>query len=193
MLDGTIVLLDGAFLLLMYAAFIGHSVRNPVRIPVGTDEDEGKGEDVNWAKIAWLLVGVVLLVVGARYLITSATRLMTDFGLTGTFVGFVFVALGFSLPEVLTAVTAAWRGHSSIAIGNVIGANTVNTLVVVGVGTLVGSLPVSQDILVLTVGGVLFLTVLLGFSLAKSRITNFEGVLYVIIYLVILVTVFGPV
>lgn len=191
MLDGEIILVEGLVLLGMYGAFVSHSLRHPTKGIMETEEEEVKNIDPK--KIVFLVLGIFLLFLGARYLIVSATSIMQALDLTGTFVGFLMIAFGTSLPELSTTFSAARRGLGDIAIGNVIGSNTFNALIVVGLGSIAGTMPVSQDLLFLAAGGMTLVTILLGFSLTKARVTRFEGMLYVLLYIIITISLLRPV
>lgn len=189
MVDGVVVMLEGLVLIVMYMAFLNHSIRHPTKGVIAAEHVE----KIDPKNVVGLIGGIVLLTLGAHFLISSATSIMVAFNLSGTFVGFLMIAIGTSLPEVLTTFSAARQGLGDIAIGNVIGSNTFNSLMVVGIGSFATTIPVSQDILILAVVAMLLLTVLLGFSLMKSRITRFEGMLYILLYIIILFSLLGSV
>ncbi|GMV05608.1 MAG: sodium:calcium antiporter [Gemmatimonadota bacterium] len=87
-------------------------------------------------QLAWILLGLVLLVVGARVLVTAAETLARAMGVSELIIGLTVVAAGTSLPELATSFVAAWRGERDIAAGNVVGSNIFNALVVLGVAGL---------------------------------------------------------
>ena len=78
------------------------------------------------------LTGLVVLLLGGHFFVESATRLATSFGVSERVVGLTIVAVGTSLPELATSVIDAWRGHSDIAVGNVVGSNIFNVLLCLG-------------------------------------------------------------
>ncbi len=78
------------------------------------------------------LAGLAVLLLGGHFFVESATRLATSFGVSERVVGLTIVAVGTSLPELATSVIAAWRGHSDIAVGNVVGSNIFNVLLCLG-------------------------------------------------------------
>lgn len=82
---------------------------------------------------ALLLTGLAVMVVGASFLVTGAVDLARLFGLSETVIGLTIVAVGTSLPELTASAIAAWRGHSDLAIGNVLGSNVFNILLIGGV------------------------------------------------------------
>lgn len=109
---------------------------------------EGRGKQIV-AQVALVLSGLVLLVLGARWLVDGATTMARAFGVSDVVIGLTIVAAGTSLPEVATSLVATLRGERDIAIGNVIGSNIGNILAVLGLSGLVarGGLPVSGSLL----------------------------------------------
>ncbi len=85
------------------------------------------------ASAGLLLAGLAVMVVGAGYLVTGAVDLARTFGMSETVIGLTIVAVGTSLPELTASAIAAWRGHSEMAIGNVLGSNIFNILLIGGV------------------------------------------------------------
>ena len=93
------------------------------------------------------LVGLVLLVAGARAFVWGAVELARVVGLSERVIGLTIVALGTSLPELFTSVMAAWRGNSDIAIGNIVGSNIFNILGILGLCAIIVPLPVHPGII----------------------------------------------
>jgi cation:H+ antiporter len=85
--------------------------------------------------------------VGARLLVDSAVNIATAWGVSETVIGLTLVALGTSLPELVTSVIAAIRKQADVAIGNVIGSNTFNILAILGITSLVAPIPVAPEIM----------------------------------------------
>ncbi len=100
-------------------------------------EDEG-GWDRHWGvQVLLILVGLALLVLGSRWLVAAAVGFARELGVSELVIGLTIVAAGTSLPEVATSLTAALRGERDIAVGNVVGSNMFNILLVLGVSSLV--------------------------------------------------------
>lgn len=115
-----------------------------------TDEVALGGVDLQmpWARIgAYLLAGLIGLPLGADLLVDSATNIARDFGISEAVIGLTLVAVGTSLPELATSVTAAIKGRADVALGNVIGSNIFNLLAIIGVAGLVGPLEVPAQML----------------------------------------------
>ena len=112
----------------------------PTVPPPPPDTTEGFGP---WI---WTVVGLVGTVVFAYLVVSSATSIADDLGWTGGFVGFGLVAVGTSLPELVTSVLAARRGHGDVALGNILGSNIFNVLGILGATALAKPLPVAPMI-----------------------------------------------
>jgi cation:H+ antiporter len=143
-LDGRIALWEGAVL---FAGIIAYTI---MTVRVGKASGEA-GEAVDgadrWAvNVGLILLGLVLLVLGSRWLVTAAIEIATAMGVSELVIGLTIVAAGTSMPEVATSITAAIRGQRDIAVGNVVGSNIFNILAVLGLTAMVapGGLPVSD-------------------------------------------------
>ncbi len=90
--------------------------------------------------------GIAAVVGGAHLLVVGAVELAQAFGVSDAVIGLSLVAVGTSLPDLATAVVAAYRGHPEVALGNVLGANTFNVLAIMGIVSLVTPLPVPAEI-----------------------------------------------
>ncbi|MGL6290278.1 MAG: calcium/sodium antiporter [Silanimonas sp.] len=143
-MDGLIALWEGVVL---FVGIIGYTI---LAVRVGKASGDG-GEAVDgsdrWAiNIALIVFGLVLLVLGSRWLVSAAIEIATAMGVSELVIGLTIVAAGTSMPEVATSITAAIRGQRDIAVGNVVGSNIFNILAVLGLTAIVapGGLPVSD-------------------------------------------------
>jgi cation:H+ antiporter len=111
--------------------------------------------------VAMTLLGLVVLIVGAESTVHSAVSLARAFGVSQALIGLTLVALGTSLPELVTGVVAALRGQSDLAVGNIVGSNIFNLLFIMGLSCVVRPVPVPPhgiwDLLVLSLLSVLLL------------------------------------
>ncbi|MDD3651393.1 calcium/sodium antiporter [Immundisolibacter sp.] len=187
--DGCIGRLEGGALVLAaagYTAFVLRLARREAAMSRAAAELPGlPARPVWWRDLALVLGGLVLLVLGAQALVTAAVQLAVGFGVSELVVGLTVVAVGTSLPELATSVVAAARGHGQMAVGNVVGSNIFNLLVVLGASAVVaGGLPVSAaarrfDLPVLTAVAFACLPVFF----AGHRIARWEGGLFFVYYL----------
>ena len=103
----------------------------------GKSEDDKKEDRPLWKLLMWALLGGVVVVWGSNIAVDSATAIAQIIGLSEKFIGLTIVALGTSLPELVTSVTAAKKGNADIAIGNIVGSNIFNILFVLGTSALI--------------------------------------------------------
>lgn len=143
-IDGNISFGEGAVLFCGVLAYVAILIR------IGSRSGEA-GETIekskHWAVDAGLVVvGLVLLILGSRWLVQSAVTIAEAMGVSELVIGLTIVAAGTSLPEVATSIIATIRGQRDIAVGNVVGSNIFNILAVLGLTALVapGGLPVSE-------------------------------------------------
>lgn len=144
-LDGNIGRLEALVLtigLLSYTAFLFHQGRKQ-GMDTSDEEVEAmlKVKAPAWQNLLLVAGGLVLLVLGARWLVQSAVEIATMFGVSEAVIGLTIVAAGTSLPEVVTSVVATMRGERDIAVGNVVGSNIFNILSVLGLSGLVSPIP----------------------------------------------------
>ena len=142
----------GIILLLVFVAYmvtlIVGAKRNPALIPPEEEEDKPKKELPLFLEIILLIVGAALIAVGAHLLVSNGTVIAEELGVSQAVIALTVVALGTSLPELVTAITALVKGHSSLSIGNVIGANLFNLVLVSGIAMTVNpfTLPAGREI-----------------------------------------------
>lgn len=138
LLDGTVSRLDGLVLLAGLAAFLTTAFIAGSAEP--TAASRGRSGP-NWMPWALTGAGLVLLVIGARLLVDSATTIARDFGVSEAVIGLTIVAVGTSLPEMATSVIAAWRKQTEISVGNIIGSNIFNLFGILGTTAVIAPIP----------------------------------------------------
>lgn len=132
---GNIVLLEGVILWVLFLVYMAYLF---VMAKKGKQENEEAPEDRPiWKLLLMGVIGAALVVVGADFTVDGATVIAKTFGMSDRLIGLTIVALGTSLPELVTSVTAAKKGKADIAIGNIVGSNIFNILFVVGTTALV--------------------------------------------------------
>jgi len=129
-----------------------------------------------WLAALFAIGGMALTVLGARFLVDGAIELARAAGISETIVGLTIVAVGTSLPELVTSVMAAVRRQSDVAFGNIVGSNIYNILGILGVTAIVRPIPVPPEIAHVDIWVMLLATVLLlVFSVTGWRVTRTEG------------------
>lgn len=130
--------IDGIIILIVFVFFLVVTVRNVLTSRANHDElephdDTEQSEDVSLLKGSLIgIIGVAGIIAGGNFVVDSATYIATAFGIDETLIGLTIVAMGTSLPELVTSVVAAFKGETDIAVGNVIGSNIFNLLFVLG-------------------------------------------------------------
>lgn len=185
-----IVLLAALFSMIGYAIYQARCHRVAQR-EVEEEEVEGADPDMPWTKIiGFLIAGLIGLPLGANILVKSSTNIARAFGVSETVIGLTLVALGTSLPELATTVMAALRKQADVAFGNVIGSNMFNLLGIIGVSSLVGTLPVDPELLRFDIWVMFGASVLLGlFVLKRIDITRLWGIVLSALYVLYVLAV----
>ena len=141
LMDGNVSLLDGVILLIAFAAITAFNVFTELHAKQKREKEEpveASTEKVSIVKaIAWLLVGLAILIISSRMLVWGAINVAQALGVSDLLIGLTIVAVGTSLPELASSIAAARRGENDLAVGNVIGSNIFNTLVVVGIAAVI--------------------------------------------------------
>ena len=182
--DGVIDPIDGLFFISGLILFISLSIRYRHS---SIDEEEIE-ERINTRLIPlYFILGAVGLYFGSEFLVANSVIIAKYFGLSEFVIGITIVALGTSLPELVTSVIAILKGQSSISIGNLIGSNIFNVFAVLGITSLVRPLDADTSLLISDLPIMLGVTLLLGLFLFISRkLRRIEGVLLISIYLIYL-------
>ena len=141
----------GFVMLAMFVAYMVANVLQMKKAPAAAEaeaeaEAESAGEEMSLAKTLVLLVlGAVLIALGANLLVDNGTLIAQALGVPESVIALTFVALGTSLPELVTAITSLAKGHGALSLGNVIGANVFNLVLVSGVSAAVAPFTIPQN------------------------------------------------
>jgi len=136
-----------------------------------------------WVAIPALLIGLVGIVWGADLMVMGATQLARDFGISEAVIALSIVAIGTSLPELAVAIIASLRGQAGLAVGNIIGSNISNILLILGGTSLVAPLPIVGELAQRDVWVMLGVAVLgVYFMASKRRMSRLEGAVCVALY-----------
>lgn len=174
--DLSVTWIEGLILVIMYLAFLNHEISQRKN---ANAKAEG---DLHPKALISIIVGAVLLYLGARYLISSVLDISEVLNISEAVVAFLLVALGTSLPEITTSVVAAREGKGEIAVGNVLGSNAFNSLIILGSSSFLGVIAVDSSFLYSTLPAMIAVSILLGFMSLNNRITRLEGTLLFLIY-----------
>ena len=180
--------LDGIVLLVAFAGFMAYtfSVATKGKNDSSINNPQSTISTPLWRDIVFVLLGLGCLVVGSNLFVDSASSVAAELGVSEGVIGLTIVAGGTSLPELATSVVAARKGQSAIAIGNVIGSNVFNILLILGLTATISPMQI-QGITAVDLG-IMLLSVLMvwAFSFTKFTVERWEGAVLTIGYMVYL-------
>lgn len=190
-LSGTATMLHAVGMLAALVLYLGYSfwsdsrVETPAAILHGAEGDEMtvRFSDCLPVLAAISVVGLMVLVGGAKLAVYGATAIARDLGMSEELIGLTLIAVGTSLPELATALIAARRGHADVCVGNVLGSSIFNLLGVTGAAALAAPLPFTGAIVTFDIWALLAATLLLvGFMATGRQINRIEGGILLILY-----------
>ncbi|MDE7252778.1 MAG: calcium/sodium antiporter [Acetatifactor sp.] len=181
--DNTVGRLDGVILwvfmivYLLYLVWVSKTDKDAV-------EEAPENDKLNalWKMILMVLVGSGMIVLGSDISVDAATEIAMSFGMSERLVGLTIVALGTSLPELVTSCTAAVKGKADIAVGNIVGSNIFNILFVVGTTALITPVPYSVNFMVDSIVAVATMVLLLVCVIPGKKLNRVGGVLLLLGY-----------
>lgn len=198
LINGTLSRLDGAFLIACAVAYSGWMIVSTTRAPMAeteamaSDADEAGAPEAKSARMLGVIavVGLVLLIVGGKFFVDGAVGVARAFGLSERLVGLTIVAVGTSMPELAASLVAALRGHSSIAVGNVVGSNIFNIFLILGVSSLIRPMEVSLRSVAIDLGFLIGMTAIAVIVVRTARrMKRIEGVIFLASYVVFLAAI----
>ncbi len=195
-LDGTISQIDGAFLVISLIAFIYFSYRQSkkenTQIPLIIDDNRENSISNNLAftplikNILFVIIGIILLYFGSSFTVDNAVSIANSLGISERIIGLTIIAIGTSLPELITSVGAARKKHADLSIGNIIGSNIFNVLSILGISSLIIGIKVNFTIFIDYIVMIGFSAALIPVMKSGFIITKKEGYILVTAYLLYL-------
>ncbi len=181
-LDGNISRIDAVVLLGLFAVFMYITLKGAKENEQSMQQTSAKGGK-SFMSVVWIVVGLVCLVFGSNLFVDAATVIARQLGVSDAVIGLTIIAGGTSFPELATSVVSARKGQSGIAIGNVLGSNVFNILLILGVTgvmspmTLQGITTVDLTMLVVS------MVMLWLFSFTKYTLARWEGAVLTIVFI----------
>lgn len=167
---------------LLITAFIVYIMILVVEARKHTENEENTDFIPIWKCVLLILIGLVLIVAGGQAVVYSAKEIARAFGMTETLIGLTIVAVGTSLPELVTSIVAARKGETGLAVGNAVGSNIFNLLLILGVSAVINPVAVNlasiYDMCILIVISIVTYI----FSITKKNINRIEGAIMVLLY-----------
>lgn len=174
--------IEGIVLLLGFVIYIGYLVYTARKNPAANTEENTKKMSPLKSAL-FILIGIAGIVLGGQLVVNSASDIAASFGLSQTLIGLTIVAVGTSLPELVTSIVASRKGENGLALGNAIGSNIFNILLVMGLSTVISPIGVNMqsvwDLVVL----IAMSAVILVYLLIRKKLDRPFGILMVLCYI----------
>ena len=182
----------GILLLTLFVVYMVITVRQALnnRVSVMVEEEEQEDKPM-WKNLVFLIGGAAIIAVGANLLVNNGQIIAKGLGVPESVIALTFIALGTSLPEFVTAITSLVKGHSSLSLGNIIGANLFNLVFVSGMAITINPFKVPSEKLIAGQNAslvvdipVMFVTMLLLTvpTLISKKLRRYQGIVLLIIY-----------
>ena len=184
-LDGMLSRFDGMLLFLIFIGFLYYNYRLQNAIFDESGSKPERSQMVGLKKdIAFFVLGALCVVIGSRILIDTGITIAKMFGVPEMIIGLTLLALGTSLPELITAISATIKGHQDLSIGNILGANTMDIALILGVSSQIRPLPIIPQSISYDFPVMMFIMVIfILFGITKKRFDRWEGAIILGSYL----------
>lgn len=180
-MNGIVGHFEGIILLLIFLAYLGYLFWMAKK---GNDAGERVSKKRRlWQAVLGTVAGLIMIVAGSNVAVDAASTIARILGMSERFIGLTIVALGTSLPELVTSVSAARKGNADIAIGNIVGSNIFNILFVVGVSAVITPIPFSSGFYMDTIVAVIAGAFLLICSMRNRKLNRPSGIAMLIGYI----------
>jgi len=192
--DKEVVLAEGILLIAAFTVYLLYTIfqkRNKIKTP--KPDFEKKGKQIDKKVFVFLVLGIVGLLVAANYTIDSMIKIAEIFKIPSSLIAVTALAIGTSLPELVVSVKAAFKKRCEIALGNIFGSNIFNILLVVGIPSLIKPLIVEELIFVVGIPFLVLATLIFVISGISKKIHFWEGLMYVLIYILFILNICGVV
>lgn len=185
--DLNFTMLDAAMLIIGMFIFLAYTFSKSG----DEDDDEIIRQKVGWKTIALVIGSGALIYFSANYTVSAIQEISNLLGIGTGVIALSLVALGTSLPEVLVSVTAARKGNTEIAFGNVIGSNIFNTFAVMGIPRFLGPIEIPAAIVEFSLPMMVGITILFAVICLSRKISRFEGMFLLLFYVVFMIGLFS--
>lgn len=189
--------IDGGILIGLFVLFISYTIIMAIK---GKEFDGEETQEENMEEnalspiksIVYIVLGIVALKFGGDFAVDNAVKVAQWFGLSEKIISVTILAIGTSLPELVTTVSAAIKKESDIAIGNILGSNIFNMLLIIGVSALIKPITynISYNIDMYIVMLAAFVLFLFAYIPPKNKMSRMNGVVYLILYAVYMINLF---
>ncbi|MED1606889.1 calcium/sodium antiporter [Cytobacillus kochii] len=178
---------DGLVFLLFLSIFMYYVIEIGLKSRQNL-ETTSTPQDLTWGKNIFIsTLGLAAIIFGGNLVVNNGTEIAYSLGMSETLVGLTIVAIGTSLPELVTSITAALKKESEIALGNIVGSNIFNILFVLGASATISPLAVNDKVFIDVILMIILTVVLFIFSRTRFKIGKREGLILVFAYIIYLV------
>lgn len=187
-LDGSFSMIEGILCLIAFSIYIFFTIKNPVpetkSIGFGASEDKTETNKKKSIKkeITLIIISSAGIFIGAKYTVDSVIAISAILGIATDIIALTAIALGTSLPEVLVTISASRRGNPEMAVGNIIGSNIFNGLVVMGISSLIAPLQIPHSIIIFSLPTLIAAVFIYSFMVYDKKINQLEGGTLLIFY-----------
>lgn len=183
---------DGVIFLIVFAGYIFTMVRSAMKARAAGQKVEIEGveecdnmKELSYGKsILFLIVGAAAIAFGGDLTVDTASRIAIELGMSQTLVGLTIVSIGTSLPELVTSVVAARKNEVDMAVGNAVGSNIFNILMVLGISSAISPVALIRENMIDIVLLMVFSVMVWIFAGTRKKIERKEGIIMVVVYLV---------
>lgn len=183
--SGEITRIDGILLLLLFAFFLYMMIRSALKARnssgFSSDDEEIKNLP-GWQCLLYIIGGIAAIAFGGKMVVESTSDIARNFGMSDNLIGMTIVALGTSLPELVTSIVAARKNEMDMALGNVIGSNIFNILFVLGIAAAISPIGFTSTNMIDTAVLIASSLLVLIFCLPKRKLVRWNGASMVAVY-----------
>ena len=174
--------LEGLTLLVLFVLFVAIQVRDALKSRSENAEDPMEEVLSPLKSIVFVVIGCIMIIYGGNFVVDSASEIAANFGLSETLIGLTVVAFGTSLPELVTSIVASRKGENDLAIGNVVGSNIFNILMILGISTSIHPVALQPSAVYDCIILMIFSILVLFFCWSKKQLSRGEGIFMLILY-----------
>ena len=180
--------MEGIIFLVLFAAFLVTMVVSALKNREESDEEIKVLSPV--MSLVYIVGGLIAVVYGGDLVVDSATQIATSWGLSENFIALTIVAMGTSLPELVTSMVASKKGECGLAVGNVVGSNLFNILLVLGASCAISPIAVAMESVIDIAVSIAVHLLMLAFCASGKEIKRGEGLIAVAVYFAYMVSLF---
>lgn len=184
--------LGGIVLIAIFIVYIMLTVRSALQYRKEYPSSETEEITVMpwWQSIAFTVGGAAAVIISGQISVNAATDIAHQLGISEAIIGLTVVALGTSLPELVTSAVAAKKGNSDMALGNIVGSNIFNVLLILGTTAVIKPFPVSTESIIDQIAVLAVTILLIIFSKTGNKISRTEGIIFLFLYVIYAVYLF---